>query len=79
MNGNTIVIFILYLFDSLPGASLIVEDSEGRLPVHLSAMRDHVDCVTFFYKNGVDLQTACKQGRLPIHHAALFGGMRNRC
>ena len=54
-------------------------DQSGRQPAHLAAMRNHHLVLELLYGKGVDLECACRHGKLPVHYAAQYGGRSVNC
>lgn len=52
------------------GASIGMEDSHGRTPLHLAAQRGHAEFIRYLLLHGADIEAKTSTGQTPLHMAA---------
>ncbi|WCR53196.1 MAG: Actin-binding protein [Wolbachia endosymbiont of Ctenocephalides orientis wCori] len=55
------------------------KDKYGRTPLHLAALRGHLDVVKSLIEKGADAKAEDKHGHTPIHLAAENGHLDSEC
>ena len=53
--------------------TLLTADEDGRTPLHLAVLDDHLDIVRFIMERVDDPNPADQEGSTPLHYAALCG------
>eukprot|EP01041_Mallomonas_annulata_P000700 gene700-1341_t len=69
--GDLIKIKDLYRF----GLDIQIKDEHGRQAVHFSSMNGHLDCVVWFFENGVQLNNRDNDNMSPLHYACVNGNI----
>lgn len=72
LDGNTVAINTLLNFSP---KLIFVKDNHGRLPIHLAALKGHVEVIEILLSKGADIESLDLQRRTPMHFAAESGSI----
>ena len=73
MRGMVCIIFYYTLSLSLSNCRVNEQGSFGQTPLHIAALRNHLEAVRLLLKNGADVELQNIGGDQPIHNAAEEG------